>query len=76
MNDADSLKKIETGTGICAAGTIVTNTSICTSLTLAAQQDLERFRVLTTTPADNRCTLHVTGVVTMNRPEILTKMGF
>ncbi|MEI6711243.1 MAG: hypothetical protein WCK88_03270 [bacterium] len=44
----------------------------------AGLQDLERFRVVMRVPDDlnNRCTLHVTGVMALNRPDILTRIGF
>ena len=48
------------------------------ALDRAAIQDLERFRVVMRVPdeLENRCTLHVTGVPALNRPEILTRSGF
>ncbi len=44
----------------------------------AGLRDLERFRVVMRVPDEwnNRCSLHVTGVSALNRPEILTRTGF
>ena len=70
------LKKAD-GNGICAidAGPVL-GTSACSSIEVAGSQDLERFRVVTRTPDDTRCTLHVTGVAAANRPDILTALTF
>ena len=63
-----------------ACSTLATQLSTPTSplvpLDVAGLQDLERFRVITRVPSDNnyRCTLHVTGVMAMNQPDILTQV--
>jgi len=69
-----SFDSILSGDGKCV-GTDGKTIEACSSLDKAAQQDLERFRVMMKDPDNNRCTLHVTGVVASNRPDILTRIG-
>ena len=76
ISDGVTLKKADTN-GICVMSTgPVLDSSICSDLARAGSQDLERFRVVTKTPDDNRCTLHATGVTAENRPDILTQVNF
>jgi len=77
MSDSGTLKKMTSTNGICAVDSgAVSESSICSDLDKAGSQDLERFRVVTRTPDDNRCTLYVTGVAAENRPDILTQVQF
>lgn len=73
-NGLDILEK-NTGVGQCISNKTITT---CSNIDTAALQDLERFRVVMRVPDDlnNRCTLHVTGVMALNRPDILTRVGF
>lgn len=74
---ATPVLKLASGNGICAVGSgAVSGSSVCSSIARAGSQDLERFRVVTRTPDDDRCTLHVTGVTAENRPDILTQVQF
>lgn len=76
-NNTGNLVQADTSVDRCIVNKALTS---CTDPTLetAAIQDLERFRVVMRVPDDtnNRCTLHVTGVSALNRPEILTRTGF
>jgi hypothetical protein len=75
INNNGELEKATGATDMCASDKVI---AACDNLTTAALQDLERFRVVMQVPAElnNRCTLHVTGVMALNRPNILLRTGF
>ena len=74
-NNGGNLEMIDDSNGYCVSNKTL---STCASLDTAALQDLERFRVVMRVPPEsaNRCTLHVTGVMAVNRPDILTQVNF
>lgn len=73
--NSGELKKARDNKDYCVSGNAIT---ACTSIITAGLQDLERFRVVMRVPSElsDRCTLHVTGVMAVNRPDILTKVSF
>jgi hypothetical protein len=79
VDGGTTLKSISTVSGT-NDGKCFDNTTLNTSCleTTAALQDLERFRVVMRVPDEqsNRCTLHVTGISALNRPDILIRSGF